>query len=126
MLASILLHSTRFSASSLATCALTRVGNVLCWGANVSGELGDGTTIDSHTPVGVVSFGGSLKCGVPYVLAQPLAKAKTRIVRAHCQVGTVTRVASRKPKNTVVGQSPRPGKRLRKGARVNLRVSRGR
>jgi beta-lactam-binding protein with PASTA domain len=38
----------------------------------------------------------------------------------------VKRVASRKKKNTVVGESPRAGKSLKKGAKVNLRVSRGR
>jgi beta-lactam-binding protein with PASTA domain len=63
---------------------------------------------------------------VPNVLGEPLAKAKTTIVRAHCRVGAVKQVASRKKKNTVVGESPRPGKRLKKGARVDLRVSRGR
>jgi beta-lactam-binding protein with PASTA domain len=55
---------------------------------------------------------------------KPLAKAKTKISRAHCRVGTVTPVASPKRKNTVVGESPRPGKRLKKGARVKLKVSR--
>ena len=47
-------------------------------------------------------------------------------MRAHCRVGTVKRVASQQRKNTVVGQSPRPSRRrLKKGARVNLKVSRG-
>ena len=108
------------------TCALTSVGVVKCWGENASGQLGDGTTIDSHTPVGVIGFGGSLKCSVPFVLGWPLAHAKTQITRFHCRVGTVKRVASRKKRNTVVGQSPRPYKRLKKGARINLKISRGR
>ncbi len=113
------------AAGYLHSCALTSAGAVKCWGENASGQLGDGTTIDSHTPVGVIGFGGSLKCGVPNVLGKPLAKAKTVITRAHCRVGAVTRVASRKKKNIVVGQSPRRGKRLKKGAKVNLKVSRG-
>jgi beta-lactam-binding protein with PASTA domain len=53
-------------------------------------------------------------------------EAETKITRAHCRVGTITRVASPKKKNTVVGESPRPGKRLKKGAKVKLKVSRGR
>jgi beta-lactam-binding protein with PASTA domain len=108
------------------TCALTSAGRIKCWGFNRYGQLGDGTTTERHRPVGVIGFGGSLKCVVPNVLGELLPKAKTTIARAHCRLGTVTRVASRKKKNTVVGESPRPGKRLKKGTKVNLKVSRGR
>jgi alpha-tubulin suppressor-like RCC1 family protein len=40
------------------TCALTSAGAVRCWGRNSSGQLGDGTTIERHTPMRVISFGG--------------------------------------------------------------------
>jgi beta-lactam-binding protein with PASTA domain len=59
------------------------------------------------------------------VLSKPLAKARTKIARARCRVGAVERVASTKAKNVVVGQTPRPGKRLSEKARVNLKISRG-
>jgi alpha-tubulin suppressor-like RCC1 family protein len=108
------------------TCALTASGRVKCWGRNRFGQLGDGTTTNRPTPVGVVGFGGSLKCIVPNVIGQLLPKAKARIEKAHCRFGTVRKKPStQKKKGRVLAQKPRAGKKLTNGAKVNLTVGKG-
>jgi alpha-tubulin suppressor-like RCC1 family protein len=40
------------------TCVVTGLGGVKCWGQNESGQLGDGTNLDSQVPLTVVGMGG--------------------------------------------------------------------
>jgi len=55
------------------TCALVRSGGIQCWGWNVSGQLGDGTNVDSDTavhvqgmdvPVTAIDLGASHSCAL--------------------------------------------------------------
>jgi beta-lactam-binding protein with PASTA domain len=60
------------------------------------------------------------------VVGNTLARAKSKIRRNHCSVGKITRKpSSRRLKGHVIKQSPRAGRRLANGHKVNLTVGRG-
>ena len=62
------------SAGGIHTCALTITGSMLCWGGNLSGQLGDGTRLDSEIPVQVVDT---------VVLPQPLVPHRVATGGSH-------------------------------------------
>ena len=48
--------ATSISAGEEHTCAVLSGGTVKCWGSGNSGQLGDGSSSDQPTPVGVLGF----------------------------------------------------------------------
>jgi hypothetical protein len=65
-------------------------------------------------------------CVIPNVHGRTLAKASARISKAHCKVGKITRAFSpSKKRGKVLGERPKPGSRLRNGAKVKLIIGKG-
>ncbi len=58
------------SAGGFHTCALLGDATVKCWGSNASGELGNGTTTDSNSPVSATATGvAGVRCGGAHTCA---------------------------------------------------------
>lgn len=69
---------------------------------------------------------GSNSVSAPDVRNKTLEEAKVAIVKAGLQVGDVTEVASDDVKEkTVIDSDPKAGKKVKKGSKVDLRVSSG-
>ena len=74
-----------------------------------------------------VAFTPTPRCRVPKLAGKTLQGAKTALTRANCKIGRVTKAYSVKvKKGKVIRQSPAAGRRLVKGARVNVTLSKGR
>jgi hypothetical protein len=97
-------------------------------GGGCSGTSTCTVTLDSDTTV-TATFTAEqpppppTRCVVPNLKGKKLGAAKIAIRRAHCTVGEVKKVKStRRHRNRVLSQSPKPGAHLRKGAKVSLTV----
>lgn len=64
--------ATQLAAGAVHTCALVSDGSAYCWGQNLQGQLGDGSTVNRTSAVRVtgnlrfrsIHAGGSLTCGI--------------------------------------------------------------
>ena len=48
---------TQITADGATACALSAAGAAYCWGLDTSGQLGNGSTTSSNTPVAVTTPG---------------------------------------------------------------------
>ena len=64
-------------------------------------------------------------CVVPNVVGRPLKAAKLAVRRRFCSVGKITTAPSTLARGHVVSQKPKPGKRSKQHARIDLVVSEG-
>jgi uncharacterized delta-60 repeat protein len=95
----------------------------------VAGQASDGDGASDHMVALGVDLGPlapppPTRCRVPRVVGLRLGIARTKIRRANCLVGRIRRVRARRFRGVVVSQSPRAGRRLPRGGRVNLVVGR--
>jgi hypothetical protein len=61
--------ATGVSAGGAHSCASLGDASVWCWGANDSGQLGDGTTTDRPTPARVGGASGAVSAGALHTCA---------------------------------------------------------
>ncbi|MGB7538675.1 MAG: hypothetical protein WBM17_09065 [Anaerolineales bacterium] len=76
------------------TCAVTDLGALKCWGANESGQLGDGTSLDSQAPQTVAGLGGG---AASYTTPPPTKTATLTPTKASISIPTVTRFPTLTP-----------------------------
>jgi uncharacterized delta-60 repeat protein len=94
----------------------------------LAGRGSDGDGLAEHVAAIGIELGPlappPVRCLVPRVIHLRLAAARSRIKDGHCRVGRIRRVRAPRFRGRVIAQSPRAGKRLTRGARVNLVLGR--
>jgi hypothetical protein len=120
-----------FDSGTTVTLTATPAANstFIGWSGACGGSGSCTVTIDA-AKTATATFGlvaqKKVSCIVPNVKRKPLATAKRRIVAAHCRTGRVRKAYSKTVrKGRVISQRPRAGKKLVRGSKVNLVVSRG-
>ncbi len=111
-------HVHLVSPTTTASCAAYPNAASYTADYGLSGQASASTTVACPPP--------AQKCKVPKVLGLKLAKARSKIVRAHCKVGKVRKkFSSRRKKGKVLAQKPKAGKTLGAGSKIALTVGKG-
>jgi beta-lactam-binding protein with PASTA domain/predicted Ser/Thr protein kinase len=88
-------------------------------------EPSAGTVLVAGSPVTILVSSGPPPVKVPDLRGETLEQAEQNLKGEELEVGTITkRVSSTSPPETVLAQSPAPGKKLHAGDKVNLVVAR--
>jgi eukaryotic-like serine/threonine-protein kinase len=93
-------------------------------GTVLSQDPDGGSRLDHGKRVTLVAAAGTVTPGVPDVVGLPVDQAFVRLQAVGFK-GSTTKVASTRPPDTVLAQSPVPGTQAEKGSVVQLRISRG-
>jgi len=98
---------------------------VVVTASNVDGAVSANSAPSEVVPTPRVTR--TARCVVPNVRGKSLSRAKGQIRRAGCVTGSIRRAYSGSVRRgRVISQKPRAGSRLRRGAKVNLVLSKGR
>ena len=66
------------------------------------------------------------KCVVPNVVGKSVAKARAKIVKAHCRVGAIgSKASTKKQRGVVIAQKPKSHTKLANGAKIRLTIGKG-
>jgi alpha-tubulin suppressor-like RCC1 family protein len=90
---------SQISAGGAHSCAVLTAGTVECWGENLHGGLGNGTTTNSSTPISVTGSSGAagVAAGRYHTCAAVSGAVQCWGYNAYGQLGNNTRIDTKTP-----------------------------